>query len=106
MKKYILSNLIYLSISLGICMLLSACGGYLTKLDNPEKLSVKELLTYLNENDTLDVQHQNGSLILERAVPGSLKFEIHKICMDTFQAVVRLWSIGSSIGVEIRNIMI
>lgn len=67
-------------------MLLSACGGDAAKLENPEKLSVKELLTYLNENDILDVQQQNGTLLLERAVPGSLKFEIHKICMDELRS--------------------
>lgn len=86
MNKNILLNLNYLSVLLVICMLLSACGGDAAKLENPEKLSVKELLTYLNENDILDVQHQNGTLTLERAVPGSLKFEIHKICMDELRS--------------------
>ena len=86
MKKYILLNLNYLSVLLVICMLLSACGGDAAKLENPEKLSVKELLTYLNENDILDVQHQNGTLLLEWAVPGSLKFEIHKVCMDELRS--------------------
>ncbi|MCK9314989.1 MAG: hypothetical protein M0Q48_02450 [Verrucomicrobia bacterium] len=86
MYKNILLNLNYLSVLLVICMLLSACGGDAAKLENPEKLSVKELLTYLNENDILDVQHQNGTLLLERAVPGSLKFEIHKICMDELRS--------------------
>ncbi len=86
MNKNILLNLSYLSISVVICMLLSACGGDAAKLENPEKLSVKKLLTYLNENEILDVQHQNGNLILEREIPGSLKFEIHKICMDELRS--------------------